>query len=844
MRNVVYLLFVAFSLSLLFFFTANVHLSSKSSIEPATVNLNDVQRNGKLSAYGLKSVPEKDKEKSLNLSSKATMYSETHGKYHYHPLFNLKLLSQQDRLLDNFSTSNQLMNQNHNQVPIFLDFYFDRIDFGSNNYLVLDSLLKFQPNANIYISIFAFHLHTFYHFSDVLSEPTFLKYLKSGYNVEILRHHDNYRFQNLDPGSESKNTTTPNMQWYASFTKEKDKYKNSLPMSMARKIDHFKVEETLAFFTRLANLYHNGGFYSDFAILWFTNLFDFVNEYLENHFEENSSALTLEDMVNEINSETEKDARSEHFPQRATNIIDICEDSYANVPHMFLYFPKLQDPTIKCLLEKISLLDTCLAEKNLNEEGTKSQYGRIKCYKNLLKACGKMNLDTIIQWESKRVDHIHSTIEVQGHSMVSGFKVKEENEGNKISIERGNIFLSEYGYGKSWQRFTLMVNGHNVDYETILQIPMGNSVCRQEKHHGRCRIPQASSSQFSKEAQKLEICAPSFFIPGTQKGASSFLFHILALHPQILLPLEGSQYKETGVYIKKNIIGNKPLSTTERIKVFPYISTRYQKELNRNQNPIETGLVSRDENQINYIDESQYYISGDGTVIYMYVQGAFQLIYKDNPDAKFIFALRNPIDRAFSDYKFNYIFFSRFNNGTSFEDLVENSINSLEYDCKFNPSAVLELIQNLDDLNGKENLLLVDILDKYYYHTDICPEYIRTVDPHAIILRGVYFQGVLNFLQAFPFKQMKVVTTEELKVSTIQEKTKTNEVLQEVFSFLDLCPYNFDPSLLVPIHQTGSSIKVKDVPPISLEIREKLKQFYKPYNEALYALIGRDLGWN
>ena len=35
------------------------------------------------------------------------------------------------------------------------------------------------------------------------------------------------------------------------------------------------------------------------------------------------------------------------------------------------------------------------------------------------------------------------------------------------------------------------------------------------------------------KAQAQFQCAPSVFVPGTQKGASTFLFHAISFHPQV-----------------------------------------------------------------------------------------------------------------------------------------------------------------------------------------------------------------------------------------------------------------------------------------------------------------------
>jgi hypothetical protein len=48
------------------------------------------------------------------------------------------------------------------------------------------------------------------------------------------------------------------------------------------------------------------------------------------------------------------------------------------------------------------------------------------------------------------------------------------------------------------------------------------------------------------------------------------------------------------------------------------------------------------------------FYTSEGTVSYMYHAETPRLIKKDNPRAKFIFALRDPVARAWSDYRFNY----------------------------------------------------------------------------------------------------------------------------------------------------------------------------------------------
>ena len=57
-----------------------------------------------------------------------------------------------------------------------------------------------------------------------------------------------------------------------------------------------------------------------------------------------------------------------------------------------------------------------------------------------------------------------------------------------------------------------------------------------------------------------------------------------------------------------------------------------------------------------------------------------------------------------------------------------------------------------------------------------------------------------------------------------------------IHEFLGLTPIKPE------IHQIANQNSIK-APPFDKEAREKLKAFYRPWNEKLYALLDRDMGW-
>ena len=70
--------------------------------------------------------------------------------------------------------------------------------------------------------------------------------------------------------------------------------------------------------------------------------------------------------------------------------------------------------------------------------------------------------------------------------------------------------------------------------------------------------------------------------------------------------------------------------------------------------------------------------------------------------------------------------------------------------------------------------------------------------------------------------------------------------MQRVAEFLELPYFEFDSELMDKSWGGGASNRYEnphDYPPLSNETRADLREFFRPYNERLYKLIGRDLGW-
>ncbi|CAN0012361.1 unnamed protein product, partial [Hapterophycus canaliculatus] len=82
--------------------------------------------------------------------------------------------------------------------------------------------------------------------------------------------------------------------------------------------------------------------------------------------------------------------------------------------------------------------------------------------------------------------------------------------------------------------------------------------------------PKGSTASEEAKAQAGFQCAPTIFVPGTQKGASTFLFHAISWHPQVVQPLRGAHgFKETGRYSPGVAAGPQKLGL--RLAAFPFV---------------------------------------------------------------------------------------------------------------------------------------------------------------------------------------------------------------------------------------------------------------------------------
>ncbi|KAL4109441.1 hypothetical protein PRIC1_001141 [Phytophthora ramorum] len=100
---------------------------------------------------------------------------------------------------------------------------------------------------------------------------------------------------------------------------------------------------------------------------------------------------------------------------------------------------------------------------------------------------------------------------------------------------------------------------------------------------------------------------------------------------------------------------------------------------------------------------------------------------------------------------------------------------------------------------------------------------------HSFVARGLYALQLAGWIQAYGKENVLLLTLDEFKTTE-----KLHATMDKVFNFLDL-PYH-------RIKDTSAK-NTRKYDPIDDAVRAKLAAFYAPYNEKLYLILGRDMGW-
>lgn len=248
---------------------------------------------------------------------------------------------------------------------------------------------------------------------------------------------------------------------------------------------------------------------------------------------------------------------------------------------------------------------------------------------------------------------------------------------------------------------------------------------------------------------------PDFLIIGAQKCGTTFLYHLLCQHPYV----EPAATKEVHFF------------DTNFASGLEWYRSRFSPPTQKDGRKVLTG------------ESSPYYI---------YHPHAARRAAQVVPGAKLIALLRNPVDRAYSDYNHKA---REGRDPLSFEEAIE---------------------AEAERLRGEKEKMLAD---ENYANSNY--------RKFSYLSRGVYVDQLEEWRRYFDEEQLLVLKSEDFFENP-------QATFERVLEFLGL-----------PHWETGVSGERNEgeYEQMSLATQQRLEDYFEPHNERLYEFLGVDLGW-
>ncbi len=241
-----------------------------------------------------------------------------------------------------------------------------------------------------------------------------------------------------------------------------------------------------------------------------------------------------------------------------------------------------------------------------------------------------------------------------------------------------------------------------------------------------------------------------FFIGGAQRSGTTYAYHVCADHPYIEMahPVK----PEPKFFMNDELVA----------KGLDYYRQTYFGE--------KPGALLYGEKSTSYIE----------------IERAAQHVSTYLPDAKFVFVLRNPVERAVSNYWFS----------------VKHGVETLPIEAA--------LHQESERMHAYDASKI-------------------SVSPFAYLKRGHYMEYLDVYLRYFPREQIHVLIYEQMVAGL--------EPIQDLYRFLGV-DADFDPPSR---HQRINANDVRPADPIAPELQVYMEQHFAASNQALAHWLGRDI---
>lgn len=198
------------------------------------------------------------------------------------------------------------------------------------------------------------------------------------------------------------------------------------------------------------------------------------------------------------------------------------------------------------------------------------------------------------------------------------------------------------------------------------------------------------------------------------------------------------------------------------------------------------------------------FLTGESSPYYLFDPRIPERTRAALPDVKLIVLLRNPVDRAYSHHWL--------------------STHEGHEQLRFEKAILCEE----ERLRGEQEKMLADAHYESYNHRH-----------YAYLARGVYVDQLRNWLQFFSREQFLILKSEDLYQNPVA-------ITKQTLEFLGLPPsvLKTEKEFKQYREPLPRGYKNSEKPPMmDAELRKDLAAYFKPHNQRLYELLGRDFGW-
>jgi hypothetical protein len=307
---------------------------------------------------------------------------------------------------------------------------------------------------------------------------------------------------------------------------------------------------------------------------------------------------------------------------------------------------------------------------------------------------------------------------------------------------------------------------------------------------------------------------PDFMLVGGAKCGSTSFARYLPAHPQVKLPVPPGW----------------PPSVRKEPNFWSWLRfpDRYQ-DLFVNESPVSRPGPGQ-------------YISGEFSTSYLVHSLAPRRICTNLPGLRIFILLRNPVDRAYSHFMMARN--AGLEKECAFEEIVRREMDEAPELLAVHERGFLGSGSGSNAWCAQADGSPIGVARhergwperKLRFDRDLKDFYFR-----SYVFRSLYHDQVHRWLRLFPREQLMIIQSERFFADPAG-------TMNEAAEFLGLEPFDFRPAEQLQRRWDAGADNAHEMPrayaPMDDGTRELLSEFFEPYNQRLYRLVGEDFGWD